>query len=85
MPIDYDPAKEDEKLIPYKKMIKEETWIRRIFRAIRKFLARLIPGRRKRTKKMDYKLEKDESLDWWSKYFASLEVSVHERKSRSRD
>ncbi|KAK1117439.1 hypothetical protein K0M31_016643 [Melipona bicolor] len=73
LPIDYDPPKEDEKLIPYKKMIKEETWIRKILREIRKFFARLIPGRRKRTKKTDYKLEKDVSLDWWSKYFASLE------------
>ncbi|KAK9306192.1 hypothetical protein QLX08_003081 [Tetragonisca angustula] len=73
LPIDYDPTKEDEKLIPYKRMIKEETWIRKIFRAVRKIFARLI-RRRKRTKKTDYKLEKDESLDWWSKYFASLEV-----------
>lgn len=75
MPIDYDPLKEDEnkELIPYKKMYKKKSWIRKILRSLKKIFAHVIP-RKKMKKKMDYKPEEDQSLDWWSKYFASMEV-----------
>ncbi|XP_043264956.1 otoferlin-like [Colletes gigas] len=76
LPIDYDPSKdENRELIPYKKMAGKDLSSRiwRVLRSVKKLFA-LFLGR-KRRKKKSTRLEEDgdESLDWWSKYFASLE------------
>lgn len=78
LPIDFDPKKEDEqkKLIPYKKMGDRISWIKKIFRCLKYFFTHLIHARRKKRKKEFLTSDDDESLDWWTKYFASLEVSV---------
>lgn len=74
LPIDYSPSKEDSKdLIPYKRMAGTDVHskLKRLFVIIKgilkfKFLKR---------KKMEiYGDNDDETLDWWSKYFASLQV-----------
>ncbi|XP_076634575.1 otoferlin [Colletes latitarsis] len=76
LPIDYDPSKdENRELIPYKKMAGKDlsSRIRRVLWSVKKLFA-LFLGR-KRRKKESTRLEEDgdESLDWWSKYFASME------------
>ncbi|KAL6424890.1 hypothetical protein ACFW04_010045 [Cataglyphis niger] len=74
LPIDYSPSKEDSKdLIPYKRMAGTDVHskLKRLFVIIKgilkfKFLKR---------KKMEiYGDNDDETLDWWSKYFASLQI-----------
>lgn len=79
LPIDFDPKKEDEKkkLIPYKKMGRI-SWIKKIFRCLKYFFTYVIHVKRKKRKKEFLTSDDDESLDWWTKYFASLEVSAEE-------
>lgn len=51
--------------------------VRRIVRSLKNLFARLLPDDR-RKKNRRYKMnDRDESRDWWCKYFASLEVGVH--------
>lgn len=75
LPIDFDPKKEDEhkKLIPYKKMGVKITWIKKILLCLKHFFTYLV--KRKKRKKEFLTSDEDESLDWWAKYFASLEVT----------
>ncbi|XP_076302777.1 otoferlin-like, partial [Lasioglossum baleicum] len=77
LPLDYDPSKIDENkvLIPYKKMAEKRSLARKILRALKRFLARLVPGRRKWRRRLRKRKpeSEDDTLDWWSKYFASLE------------
>ncbi|XP_076243958.1 fer-1-like protein 6 [Calliopsis andreniformis] len=86
LPIDYDPSKDENKgLIPYKRMTEKNfpSRIQKILRYVKKVLAYIFGRRRKkaRKKKADSdKEDEDKSLDWWSKYFASLEVCKHEGK-----
>ncbi|XP_053997924.1 otoferlin-like [Hylaeus anthracinus] len=77
LPIDYDPSMdENRELIPYKKMAGKDlsSRLRKILLSVKKLFARFL-GRKKRRTRMEVRGgNEDESLDWWSKYFASLEV-----------
>ncbi|CAK9828332.1 Fer-1-like protein 6 [Anthophora retusa] len=76
LPTDYDPSKEEEnkELIPYKEMTGKISIIKRVLQSLRNFFTRLfgIKKKMKKEKKIIHQSE-DDSLDWWSKYFASLE------------
>lgn len=76
--IDYDPSKDENKeLIPFKKMAGKDvsSRIQKILRTVKKLLARVLGIRKKKKTRRAVVSMGDESLDWWSKYFASLEVS----------
>ncbi|XP_076375559.1 otoferlin [Megalopta genalis] len=82
LPIDYDSTRDENKgLIPYKKMAGEDSPLRilGILRSVKKLFARLLNtgARKKKRKRAERAKEEDESLDWWSKYFASLEEERH--------
>ncbi|XP_076648742.1 otoferlin [Halictus rubicundus] len=80
LPMDYDSTRDENKgLITYKKMTRKDSPLRiqRILRSVKKLFARLLARRNREEKKKkereEREKEEDESLDWWSKYFASLE------------
>nr|XP_012151304.1 PREDICTED: otoferlin-like [Megachile rotundata] len=76
LPTDHDPTKaESQELIPYKKMIiKESSKFQKILRSVKKLLSVVLPWRRKKRKKPKLQSKRDDdSFDWWSKYYASLE------------
>ncbi|XP_015435492.1 PREDICTED: otoferlin-like [Dufourea novaeangliae] len=78
LPIDYDPSRDENKgLISYKKMARKDSssWIRKILRSVKRMFASLLGGEKTRKRRMmERRKMEDESLDWWSKYFASLEA-----------
>jgi len=83
LPIDYIPSKEkSEELVAYKRMAKTDIYskLKKLFEFIKKILKFEFLAKKK--KKKIYKQDDDETLDWWSKYFASLEVKYRNR-SRS--
>ncbi|XP_076670742.1 otoferlin [Andrena cerasifolii] len=74
--IDYDPSKDENKeLIPFKRMAGKDvsSRIQKILRSVKTLLARLFGIRKKEKTMRALGSMDDESLDWWSKYFASLE------------
>ncbi|XP_011064503.1 PREDICTED: otoferlin-like [Acromyrmex echinatior] len=74
LPIDYSPSKEESKgLIAYKRMA--ATDIRSKLRGLLVIMKRILKFKifTKRKKVEIYKDSDDETLDWWSKYFASLQ------------
>jgi len=72
LPIDYSPSKEESKgLIAYKKMA--GTDIRSKLLVI---MNRILKFKIFTKKVKIYKDSDDETLDWWSKYFASLQVHI---------
>lgn len=75
LPIDYSPSKEESKgLIAYKRMAATDvrSRLRRLFEVIKRILKFEFLTKKK---KMEiYGEDDDETLDWWSKYFASLQV-----------
>ncbi|XP_076223010.1 otoferlin [Nomia melanderi] len=75
LPTEYDSSKEENKgLISYKKMAaKHSSRTQRILRSLKKLFAHLLGRRGTKKKRVERMEEEDESLDWWSKYFASLE------------
>lgn len=81
MPIDHDHSKDEHKeLIPYKKMTSKSfpTRLQKVLRFVKRMLAYVFGKRPKKTRGTKeaelLKADEDESLDWWSKYFVSLEV-----------
>ncbi|EFN77733.1 Otoferlin [Harpegnathos saltator] len=80
LPADYSPSKEEKKgLIAYKRMAGTDIYskLKRLLAIIKRILKFDFPTKRK---KMEIqKDDDDETLDWWSKYFASLQghISVY--------
>lgn len=75
LPIDYSPSKEEIKgLIAYKRMAGTDilSKLKRLFVIIKRILKFKFFIRRKKVE--IYGDNDDETLDWWSKYFASLQV-----------
>jgi len=74
LPIDYSPSKEESKgLIAYKRMA--ATDIRSKLKRLLVIMKRILKFKFLIKKKVEiYKDSDDETLDWWSKYFASLQV-----------
>ncbi|XP_067216226.1 otoferlin-like isoform X2 [Linepithema humile] len=74
LPIDYSPSKEESKgLIAYKRMAGTDVHsrLKRLFEIIKRILKFAFLAKKK---KMEiYEDDDDETLDWWSKYFASLQ------------
>lgn len=76
IPDDYDPTNDERVcLISYKKMSGQDfnSKLTRFFGSIKRFTKRT-PSEKK--KEEVYELDKDETHDWWSKYYASLEVNL---------
>lgn len=76
LPYDYDPEKEESMgLISYKKMAGQDvrSKMKMFFDSIKRVIKHKTSG--KRIEEM-YESDKDESHDWWSKYYASLEVDT---------
>ncbi|XP_046143744.1 otoferlin-like [Osmia bicornis bicornis] len=75
LPIDHHLSKnENQELIPYKKMIVNDK--SSIYQKVLRSLKELLLCRRKKRKKEKFQSHsgnEDESLDWWSKYYASVE------------
>ncbi|KAG7207640.1 hypothetical protein KM043_009260 [Ampulex compressa] len=72
LPQDYDPSGEESRvLIAYEKLEGKEAGLWKILEASRRLLRSGWPERREETK--IYEGDDDETLDWWSKYCASLE------------
>ncbi|XP_034943562.1 otoferlin [Chelonus insularis] len=74
LPIDYDPEEEEKKsLISYEKVPKVDRPSRmmKILDVTRKFL--FDSRDQEKNEEENYGNDEDESYDWWSKYFASLE------------
>lgn len=77
MPIDYDVEKEETKgLISYKKLSGVDFMYK-----VKKFanFVRMLPDNFKisgKNEKEMYGNDEDENHDWWSKYYASLEVNL---------
>lgn len=77
MPIDYSPSKEESKgLIGYKRMAATDfrSKLRRLLIIMKRILKFKYFTKRKKVE--IYKDSDDETLDWWSKYFASLQVHI---------
>ncbi|XP_015125981.1 otoferlin [Diachasma alloeum] len=75
LPIDYDTEKDEKKgLISYKRISSENnhSGIRKLLTLLKPF----IPNNKRDGKheNVNYGNDGDESYDWWSKYFASLEI-----------
>nr|XP_034175477.1 otoferlin-like [Osmia lignaria] len=76
LPIDYHLSKdENQELIPYKKMTAndESSKFRKVLRSLKELLL-CRKKKRKKEKFQSHSENEDESLDWWSKYYASVEV-----------
>ncbi|KAG5335930.1 OTOF protein, partial [Acromyrmex charruanus] len=73
LPIDYSPSKEESKsLIAYKSMAAtDSSKLKRLLVIMKRILKFKIFTKRKKVE--IYKDSDDETLDWWSKYFASLQ------------
>lgn len=75
LPIDYSPSKEEKKgLIAYKRMAGTDTYskLKRLLAIIKQVLKLDFLTKRK---KVEIPSDNDdETLDWWSKYYASLQV-----------
>ncbi|XP_072763326.1 LOW QUALITY PROTEIN: otoferlin, partial [Anoplolepis gracilipes] len=74
LPIDYSPSKEESKgLIAYKRMAGTDVHskLKRLFVIIKRILKFKFFTKRKKVE--IYKDNSDETFDWWSKYFASLQ------------
>lgn len=75
LPSDYSPSKEESKgLIAYKRMAATDIYSK--LKSLLKITKRILKFKflTKRKKVEIYKDSDDETLDWWSKYFASLQV-----------
>ncbi|XP_024871101.1 otoferlin-like [Temnothorax curvispinosus] len=74
LPIDYSPSKEENKgLIAYKRMAATDVHskLKRLLVIIKRILKFKFLTKRKKVE--IYKESDDETLDWWNKYFASLQ------------
>lgn len=74
LPIDYTPSKEETKgLVAYKRMAATDVYsrLKRLVEIIKRVLKFEFLIKKK---KMEIYDDDDETLDWWSKYFASLQV-----------
>lgn len=75
LPSDYSPSKEESKgLIAYKRMAATDIYskLKSLLRITKRILKFKFLTKRKKVE--IYKDSDDETLDWWSKYFASLQV-----------
>lgn len=75
LPIDYNPSKEESKdLIAYKRMAATDIYskLKRLLVITKRILKFKFFTKRKKIE--IYRDSDDETLDWWSKYFASLQV-----------
>ncbi|XP_071557570.1 otoferlin [Temnothorax nylanderi] len=80
LPIDYSPSKEESKgLIAYKRMAATDVHskLKRLLVSIKRILKFKFLTKRKKVE--IYKDSDDETLDWWNKYFASLQgyISIY--------
>lgn len=75
LPSDYSSSKEESKgLIAYKRMAATDIYskLKRLLKITKRILKFKFLTKRKKVE--IYKDSDDETLDWWSKYFASLQV-----------
>lgn len=75
MPIDYSPSKEESKgLIAYKRMAATDIHykLKQLLAITKRILKFKFLTKKKKVE--IYKDSDDETLDWWSKYFTSLQV-----------